>query len=130
MGSPLSWNDFTKAGSWSETGRRAVVWKAPKAAYRSDAGHTNFDAWIGAKGEVWWGAFPANLGFGKHDGPKTRHFVIDRGKRLRLKRGSATYQSYYFAPGVSVSQTTPNPDVYAHVVELALQHAQEAARKT
>jgi hypothetical protein len=121
--SPLTWNDFTRRGSWSEAGRRSTVWRAPKAGFESGLGHTNTDVWIGAHGEVWWGAFPSVLGFGKHEGSKTCHYVLSRGDRLRLKRGYDTYQNFHTVPGgVLVMRSTPKPQVYAHVIEVALKN--------
>lgn len=59
--------------------------------------------------------------FGKHERPKTCHYVLARGERLRLKRGYATHQNYYSVPGgVPVTRTSPEPETYARVVEVAL----------
>jgi hypothetical protein len=123
LGSPFTWKDFKKRGSWSESGQRSIVWLAPEAGYRSELGHTNTDVWIGAQGDVWWGTFPETLGFGKHDGPKTCHYVLGRGEHVRLKRGFATYQNFHTLPGgVPVALTVPEPEAYASVVEIALKH--------
>jgi hypothetical protein len=121
MGSPFTWSDFKRRGSWSEAGQRVAVWRAPDVGRASASGHSNWDVWIDAGGDVWWGEMPETLGFGKHDGPKTRHYVLELGKRLRLKSGYAPYQTFYDVPGgARVGRTTPEPATYAQVVEVTL----------
>jgi hypothetical protein len=122
--SPLTWNDFKWRGSWSESEQRSIVWRAPEAGYKSDLGHTNIDVWIDVQGNVWRGVGSTRLGFGKNDGPKTCYYVLERGERLRLKRGDDTYQTFHTVPGgVPVEPTSPSDATYAHVIEVALKHA-------
>lgn len=121
--SPLTWNDFKRRGTWSESGQRSIVWRAPEAGHEDSLGHTNTDVWIDTQGELWWGAFPATLGFGKNEGPKTSYYVVNRGKRMKLKRGNQPYQTFFTVPdGVPVAPTSPTPDRYVRVVEIALKH--------
>lgn len=118
--SPFSFSDFKRRGSWS-TESRWIVWRARNAGYESDLGHQNYDVWLGGEGDVWWGGMPETLGFGKGEGPKTRHFVVSRGQDLRLRRGDAPYQTFHTVPdGVPVNLVTPEPKKFAHVVEVAL----------
>jgi len=93
---PFAWNDFKRRGSWSETDQRVAVWCAPDAGRNSR--HTNGDVWLDPNGNVWWGEAPDTLGFGKHEGPKTFHYVVPQGEHLRLKRDHAPYETYHRVP--------------------------------
>lgn len=131
VASPLSWSDFKRRGSWSEAGQRAIVWQAPEAGRGvGSSAHTNWDVWLGAQGDVWWGQMHETLGFDKHEGPKTRHYVVARGERLRLKRGHAPYQTYHIVPGgVPVGRSTPVPEIYVRVVEVALKKDSDPTKR-
>jgi hypothetical protein len=123
VASPLSWSDSLRRGSWSEPGQRAIVWQAPDAGGTSSSAHTNGDIWLEAQGDVWSRQTHGTLGFAKHEGPKTLHYVVARGERLRLKRGQSPYQTFHTVTGgVSVRRSTPVPGIYASVVEAALKH--------
>jgi hypothetical protein len=81
------------------------------------------DGWLDSNGDVWWREEPDTLGFGKHEEPKTFHYVVRQGEHLRLKRGHAPYQTYHIVPGgVRVGGGTPVPETYVRVVEVALKH--------
>jgi hypothetical protein len=120
---PMAWNDFKRRGSWSEAEHRAIVWRAPEVGRTNRLPDTNWDVWLGAQGDVWWGQVHETLGFAKHERPKTRHYVVARGERLRLKRAHAPYETYHIVPGgMPVGLSTPVPEIYARVVEVALKH--------
>jgi hypothetical protein len=118
----LTWNDFKRRGTWSVGAQRAA-WCAPRAM-TSNSVFGNSDMWIGERGEVWSVDTTETLGFSPGAGPKMCLYVLGRGQRVQLKSGHAPYETFYTVlGGVHVSRCAPAPDIYAHVVTLALKHA-------